>query len=455
MTLLAPPPARPNRLTYDDDLFLRTRRVLGVPLVNQTVWRLDAPLDDGARARLDSLHTGLADGPLGRVVRLPRVPGARPRWVGSTAARPLVVETAPVAPDAVLAWADRAAGTDLDPEHGPAWELRSAPLADGGTLLSYLTSHVLADGGLHVGAVTAAVHGEQLPRLPAGDVASQAPWRDDARDAAHQLRRAGAGAVRAWRQRGSAPAPTDAQQSSDTPPRTPAPGDDAPYAVPTVVVDCDAAAWQTAADRAGGSANTLLIAITVETLLACGRAVAGRPVRVAVPVSLRGPADLRSNATSGVSVTVPTEPDGRVSDLAAVRDATRTELAARAAGTRHDPLEPVKPLLQVLPDRVVARLARDNAAPLCLCSNLGTLDGGFAAPLGTPAASVLMRSVTQGASRGVMRRTRGGLSSWWSRHGDVATLSVVCLDPDLADADRLRAAVLAALGRWEVPGRAW
>ncbi|WP_036960450.1 hypothetical protein, partial [Promicromonospora kroppenstedtii] len=55
-----------NRLTYDDDLFLRTRRVLGVAVVNQTVWRIPAPLDLDA---LRALHRALAEGPLQRVVR--------------------------------------------------------------------------------------------------------------------------------------------------------------------------------------------------------------------------------------------------------------------------------------------------------------------------------------------------------------------------------------------------
>ncbi|MTB94589.1 hypothetical protein GGQ22_05800 [Nocardioides sp. zg-579] len=460
-----PAPAAANRLTYDDDLFLRTRRVLGVPVVNQTIWRVPAPLD---RDRLAALHRHLARGRLARVAVPPRVPGARPRWVRSGVVAPLVVDEAPVAPDAVLAWADAAvAGTDLDPVGGPGWALRAATTADGGTVLSFLTSHVVADGGAHLGAIVEAVRGETVPRLPVDDLAAlETTRRDDLRDAAAQVGRAARGVATAVR-RSRSPRPATplegAQRSEDTPPRRPAPGDEATYVVPTVVVDCPAEAWEAAARRHGGSANTLLIALTVEVLLATGRVEAGRPVRAAVPVNLReGAADLRSNATSGVSVAVPTtlvDGVGRVTDLAAVRDATRVELASRAAGTRHDPLEPLKPLLQVLPDRAVARLARDNAAPLCLASNLGELAEEYAAPLGARPSSVMMRSVTPGVTRGQMRRTRGGLSSWWSRHGDRATLSLVCLDPDLVPGPdgpaRLRGTVLEAFARWEVPAEAW
>lgn len=109
-------PAASNRLTYDDDLFLRTRRVLGVAVVNQTVWRLPAPLDAAA---VRVLHSGLADGPLQRVVRPGRLPGARARWSASTVSLDPAIESTPVPDDAVLAWADRQAQANLDPEHGP------------------------------------------------------------------------------------------------------------------------------------------------------------------------------------------------------------------------------------------------------------------------------------------------------------------------------------------------
>ncbi|MET0798281.1 MAG: hypothetical protein ABWY21_12890, partial [Rhodococcus sp. (in: high G+C Gram-positive bacteria)] len=63
-----------ERLTYDDDLFLRMECVLGVPVVNQIVWRFDSavPLD-----ALESMWQLLATGPLDRSVRRSAVPGAR------------------------------------------------------------------------------------------------------------------------------------------------------------------------------------------------------------------------------------------------------------------------------------------------------------------------------------------------------------------------------------------
>ncbi|MQW75111.1 hypothetical protein GHK92_04430 [Nocardioides sp. dk4132] len=456
MPLLPPPHARANRLTYDDDLFLRSRRVLGVPLVNQTVWRFPEPLDV---ARLEALHRRLATGRLARVAVAPQVPGARPHWVRSAVSAPLVVDTAPVALDGVLAWADDAARLPLDPVAGPTWALRAAPSADRGSVLSYLTSHVVADGGAHLAALSAAVRGTEEPCLPVDDVDRFAVRRrDDARDAAHQLRRTARGAAIAWRRARTPRPPVEGQVSADTPPRHPAAGDDTAYDVATAVVDCSAQDWERAAAAAGGTSNSLLVAVGVEVLLGLGRAEAGRPVRVAVPVNLRtGDADLRANATAGVSIAVATQlvgGVGRVAGLEQVRAATRRELRARSEGTRHDPLEPWQPLLQMVPDRAVARLARDQSAPLCLCSNLGELEGDYRAPLGVEPTSVAMRSVTPGATRGRMRRTRGGVSAWWSRHGARATLSLVCLDPELP-AERLTPLLVAACERWGVPATAW
>ena len=454
MPLLPPPLARANRLTYDDDLFLRSRRVLGVPLVNQTVWRFPEPVDIN---RLEALHQRLSAGRLDRVAVGPRVPGARPHWVRSGVSAPLVVDTVPVADDGVLAWADDATRLPLDPVAGPTWALRAAPTTGGGSVLSYLTSHVVADGGAHLAALSAAARGAAEPRLPRDDV-GPVRRRDDARDAAHQLRRSVRGATTAWQRARTPRPPLEGQRSADTPPRAPAPGDDAAYDVPTAVIDCSAADWERAAAAEGGTSNSLLVALGVEVLLGLGRAEAGRPVRVAVPVDLRtGSEDLRANATAGVSVAVATRlvgGVGRAAGLEQVRAATRRELRARSEGTRHDPLEPWQPLLQMVPDRAVARLARDQSAPLCLCSNLGELDEDYRAPLGVRPMSVAMRSVTPGATRGQLRRTRGGISAWWSRHGERATLSVVCLDPELP-AERLTPLVLAACARWGVPATAW
>jgi hypothetical protein len=465
-------PAASNRLTYDDDLFLRTRRVLGVAVVNQTVWRLPAPLDADA---VHALHRGLANGPLQRVVRPGRLPGARARWSASTVSLDPVVESAPVPDDAVLAWANRQAQVLLDPENGPTWALVAAPTAAGGSLLSFVTSHVVADGGMHMGALQAAVAAAAgtaagassaggppsgIQRLPKEGERIRTGLVADLRDATGQARAAVGGLRQAVRQ-GPVP-PMMAQQSADRPRPEPR-ADDAELAdPPIVVVDTDANTWHRAARAAGGTANTLLIAVCTEILLAAGAATAGMPVRVSVPVSLRGKDDLRSNATSGVSIAVdttvtpPPERAGVVADMAQIRASAAAEFRGLTSGTRVDTLGPLKPLMQMVPDAVAKRAARDATAPLCLASNLGRLPATFAAPLGTPASSVLMRGVTQGLTRGRLRQMRGGLDSWWSEHDGVATLAVLGLDDErLGDPAQVRAAIESVYARHGLPVRFW
>ncbi|MCP2264243.1 hypothetical protein ACFQHV_18015 [Promicromonospora thailandica] len=464
-------PAATNRLTYDDDLFLRTRRVLGVSVVNQTVWRLPVPLEPRA---VRALHRGLTEGPLQRVVRPGRLPGARARWSASAVSLDPAIESTPVRDDAVLAWADRQAQAHLDPEQGPTWALAAAPTVSGGSVLSFVTSHVVADGGMHVGALQAAVAaagfraddtgGFTSPsgprRLPRDGERIRTGLVADLRDATGQARAAVGGLRRAVRQ-GPVP-PVLAQQSSDRPRPEPRADDTQPAHPPVVVVDTDAATWHRTAHAAGGTANSLLIAVCTEILLAAGAATAGMPVRVSVPVSLRGKDDLRSNATSGVSITVDTtvtpapERAGVVADMAQIRASASAEFRALTSGTRVDTLGPLKPLMQMVPDAVAKRAARDATAPLCLASNLGRLPAGFAAPLGTPATSVLMRGVTQGLTRGRLRQMRGGLDSWWSEHDGVATLVVLGLDIErLGEPGQVRAAVETVYARHGLPVRFW
>lgn len=446
--------ATANRLTFDDDLFQRARRVLGIPLVNQALWRLDRPIPAD---RLADLHRRLATGPLGRRIVRSWVPGARDRWVPSDSRLPVQIDEHPLGADEIVDWAELHASSDLDPESGPAWALATAPTHDGGAVLSYIASHVICDGGAFIGSFVAAADGRDIGRLPADDPAVR--WGDDLRDGSGQLARAVAGVGRAVRTR-RAVAPTDAAQTSvQTGRRAGRPGDDIARRPATVIVDCDASRWDEVARTHGGTGNSLLVALSVEILVASGRAEAGRPVRVSLPVSRRASGDLRANATSGVTVTVDTalvDGVGRVPDLASIRSRSREAFVGLADGTRTDPLDPLKPLLQMLPDAVVARCAGAAPSPLCLSSNLGDLPSSFAHPLGVTSRSVVLRTVPQEVTPVMLRRTRGGLNTWLSRHGDSVSLVALGLDPDhFADRSDLQALVVEAFDRWGLPAKPW
>ncbi|MEP9383236.1 hypothetical protein [Nocardioides sp. KR10-350] len=443
-TLLRPAgTARANRLTFDDALFLTMRRALGVPVVTQTVWRFDTEV---AVEDVERFHRRLGHGPLNRVVVRSSVPGARDRWVRSSVTAPLVVAPEPLEPGDVMDWVERHATLDLDPERGPTWSLAVARTTTGGSVLSFLTSHVVADGSLKLAALAAAAEGRELPRLPVDDLAAiQTPLREDLADAAGQAAAAVRGLVGACRARRD-PAPEEADQKGAAPPIPPlVEGDDEPWRPATVVVDCPAVEWEAAAAAGGGTGNSLLAAVCVEVLLASGRVSAGEPVRTVLPVSTRGAGDLRSNATTGVTICVETaEADGVgvVPSLARVRAAAKAEFTALSDGTRRDPLAAIRPLLQLVPDAVVRRAATSWPSPLVLASNLGRLSPALEAPVGVPARAVVNRAIYQRGTRNAARRSRAGLSAWWDRAGDTATLCVTGADPDVFPcADVLRSLV--------------
>ncbi|WP_406692576.1 hypothetical protein REH65_12655 [Saccharopolyspora sp. ID03-671] len=428
-----------NRLTFDDDLFLRSERVLGIPVTNQSVWRFDRALDT---AELDELAHRLGTGRLGRRVVRGAVPGARARWVPSEAVPPVAVRTEPV--EDVLTWADAEAEKRLDPVRGPGWRLACAPTAAGGSVLSLVVSHVVGDGGVHVNAVVEAVRGVRAGRPAPTPVR----WWDDVRDAGGQLLRAGRGVLRAARAPKGAPLPPGTQ-TSRTRERA---GDETPARPPCAVFDCDAEAWDVAAAARGGSANTLFIAVLTEILLASGRVSPDAPIKVSLPVSTRREDDDRSNATTGVSLAV-TPAGGRVTDLAAIRAASKRAFASAA---EESPTRLLEPLVQLLPDAVVARTAENSPVPLCLCSNLGELPREFAAPTGFPATSVMMRSLTGGTSPALLRARGGGLTAWLTRTGGTLTLAVLALDPDhFPDARTLRDHAANTLATWSIPATPW
>ncbi|MEX0427146.1 hypothetical protein AB3X52_05895 [Nocardioides sp. DS6] len=430
-----------NRLTYDDELFLRMATVIGLPVVAQNAWRFPTEIPVSAVERVSA---ALARGPLNRLVVRSRVPGARSRFVRSSARAPLTVHPDRLSPDDVLAWLDSVAEIELDPVKGPGWALAMAYTTEGKTIVSFNVSHVVADGRLKHDSLAAASAGRVRPQLPVDDLAAaQVRLVDDLRDAAGMARKVYAG-LRAAR-RADPIRRIDAQTSADRPVPDPQPDDDVRHTIAKVVADCPAEDWKAAAKEAGGTANGLFIAVTVEVLLAAGIVEAGRPVAVNLPVSVRGgDDDLRANATSGVTIAVDTETRdgaGVVPDLAAVRARSKEQFTALFDGTRPDPRPWFRPLVQMLPDRVARCFATNITTPLCLASNLGTHPDTFMAPFDPDqqAESILLHAVPLGATRGQLRRQRGGVTAWWGEGNGVCSLTIHGLDPDhVRDAATLR-----------------
>jgi len=451
------PALQHNRLAFNDDMFLRIERVLGTPMVNQIVWRFDRPLE---QLDLPGFRDRLAGGPLSRLVVRSQLPAARDKWIPAPASD-RQLRFGPVLPvERFRSWIDQTGATRVDPEIGPPWVLEAVPLSDGGSAVALLTSHVVCDGTVLLPAIDAAARGEALPCLP-DDAEPYPGLRRDTSDAIEQIRSAGAGLRQAWVSRKAAadtreekavsPAPSHHNRKVTAADRV----SDIPVGAPTALIEIAAELWDDKAQILGGTRNSLLIAFTASLWAAARVIPEGSTVHVAMPVTTRTEADRRANTTVGVQVPVPLTSD-RYTDLGPVRTASREAFRRRAMGVGVNPLEPLKPLMQMLPDLVVEKMAAAVGDAGATCSNVDALPEGLRGLGGPPARTIVLRTVTQNLTPSRAKRLGPGLTVWLWAPGDVISLAVQSLDLErFADDAALRDLVGAELRRWDLPATIW
>lgn len=441
-----------NRLTADDDLFLKLHSLYPDALVNQLAWRFAEPLP---RAVLDGFHAQLATGFLSRRVVRARVPLARPYWVPSTESFPLHWDPQPVTDP--VAWFSERAHVSFDPARGLVWRLAASPTADGGTVVSLATSHVASDGGAVLYAV-----GDALERLAAGHAPTRAegsgalvggaparPLRADLGDAGHQVRAVVRGARAAVAARAvREPVRNDRADTA----RRPLPADWTPS---DVVVQCELDQWRKVAAEHGGTVNGLLVALGAGLFGRSGRLADGAELRVDIPNSMREPGDPRANATTGLPIAVRYTAAEPI-DLAAVRAAVKRAAHAYGDPATTPPLQHLQPVQMILPRAVLHRFARTAKAPECLCTNLGESARGVADFAGQRAAAVLMRPVITTNSPDLFRRVELGVNLSFCTDGEVVTLAVTGADPDrFPTRAALRAAVTTECAIWGLDPTFW
>lgn len=390
-----------NRLSVVDEIFLYRHRGLGLPTVMQGLWRTD---DTVGAPLLISLHDALSQGPLGRRVVQPRVPGARPRFEPSTVSYPLRYSPEALAADGILPWADAQTEIDVDPAHAPGWSLSAANTAAGGTAVSLVCSHVLTDARGLITAVTDALAGRV--QRPSDDRAS------DLRDALRLVGRVGKGLRHVHRRRGT----------DDTPP--PRPVRKPPR---TALIDVDADAWDSAAEAGHGTANSLFLAIVGGIARRAGIAY---PLRIAVPVDTR---DTGSDSNHVTMTSVVLDSDDTPATIRT--KATRAYRKPRESAPYGIPDE----ILQLVPDRLAARLAKGAGERDLLCSNIGRAPQSLDTFGPHPTAGLAMRAMHPGlAAAPAESSTR--LSAYLSRQSTRYTLALVALDEDhFPDRSSLRA----------------
>lgn len=330
------------RLSVVDEIFLRTHRGWGDPVVMQGLWRCPGRVEP---ALLEEVRATLAHGRLGRGVVRSRVPLARPRFVVDSSAHPIDYRT--IASSTLLEWADEQAALDVDPETGPGWRMFAAYLDDGGTVVSLVCSHVIADARGLISAIADALAGNTRPPTPDRDTS-------DVRDALALTTRvtwrtatAVAGLVRHPSRRRE----LKSAEHTSAPPRV---------SCTRVIAEIDASDWTVCAARDGGTSNSLFLSVVAEL----ARMDDTEPVALSIPMDVRS-SDGVDNAIAMVEVTVsPHDTTGHIRD--ASRAAYDTPPMSSPAGFPEE-------LLQVVPDRLAHKLASSPGERDALCSNIGRI----------------------------------------------------------------------------------
>lgn len=386
----------------DQAAFLRLRAT-GQGSVCQCTWVYDRAVD---LDELQFFNRNLGAGLLGRRIERSPVPFGRHRWVAD--GRASDIELAPLRPRSEIgAWLDNRARIRVDPESGPTFHLGVQPLADGGTAITLVASHCVADGLGLATAIAEAAKGESRD-FGYPHPHSRRRWRavsEDLYDAILSLpaviRALIATLVILLR------LSPDARNPGATPPA--ATGHDRDAELPSVTLQTDAAAWDARARELSGSSNTLFIAVAARLAQRMGRVHPdGSTVTVVLPVSERDAEDDRANALT--SITLDVDSHAVVDDISRVRADVKGRLTS--LGEQPNEMLAGLPLIPFTPRWLVRRtedIAMGTGQLPVGCSNLGNFDAVIGRIDGGEATEVSMRLAEQGVTHRRIERANGQL----------------------------------------------
>ncbi|SIR75397.1 hypothetical protein [Williamsia sterculiae] len=423
-----------RRLGVVDEIFYREHTGGGTPVVMQGLARVPhrvTPED------LADAYASLAGGPLSSGISRSRVPLARNWFHRDVIVSPLLVDDVAN----VVTWADDCARTPLDVEKGPVWELRIGHVAGGGSILSLVCAHAVADGMSMLAAAADALTSET--RAPAIRTPTAG---DDLRDAVTLARLVVGGVTRTARQLIRAPRAQRTQLvaemrasrgSTQTAGNTTAV--DPTWREATTVIDIDAVAW----DRATGAGSDADLAVVlIADLVTRVRGEPG-PLDVFVPrVARAGGVGANAVSTDAVRLRGPED----WADPTAVHGCM---LAGQSVGA---PADVPPEILQLIGPRLSRRLVPEPGAADAMVSILGDVPAGLSS-LGADGVAVRAMRPSSTPAHASARRTTADM--WLIRSADTVTLSVVAPDVTIRDRgvlDGLLAGVCAARGltvrRW-------
>ena len=415
-----------TRLAFLDQASFLRLRATGVETVGQILWVYDRPVDmDGLRRFNQNLGRGL----LGRRIERSPLPFGRHRWVAWHEPPDIDVAASPRPRAELSTWVNERAQIPVDPEHGPCWHLGVLPLDDGGTAVSLVTSHTVADGVAVSIAIGEAVKGEvrEFGYPPPRSRGQLRGLLVDARDTLRGLPevfRAFIACILILFKRGS----DNASQPKSPAPST-SPDRDEPFVVPATTLLVDLASWDARALELGGSSNSLLIALATRLAELMGRvSPTDGTVAITVPVSERSPDDTRANALTAVTLRI--DPTRATTDLQVIRNEMKQGLAALL----QNPNELLKPLpLIPLTPKWLARKMEGLALatsdlPVC-CSNLRDLDQSLARVDGADPRDISARAFNRGVTREAAERGQGELYLFSGRINGKIYISISGYEP--------------------------
>ena len=404
-------------------------RATGATSLIQCVWMYNRAINiDGLRR----FHHHLLRGRLCRRIEQSPLPFGRHRWVSPSDSSDIEIVATPRPREEFDAWLSEQANTPLHSEHGPGSQLAVLSFIDGGTGVSLVISHCIADGvGLSLALADAASgRDDVISWPPAASRRRSRALYEDARQTARELPAIGravvAAARMARRDRGDASARAKAPKVIGVP--------DERIVLPTATVFIDVSEWDARAQSLGGTSNTLLAGLAADFAQRVGRVTAGEgAVALAIPVNQRTDGDTRANAVTNVDVTV--DPTQVTTDLREVRAAIKRAL------TRHrevpDERWALLPIVPLLPKRLVRRMVSVVAGSptSVVLSNLGGIHPAVNRPDGTDADYFAMRSLYPGVTRATMHRAGGLLAVQSARINGRVFISVLAYQPGRHNSD--------------------
>lgn len=430
---------------FDQAIFV-VERATGMTDVAQYIWVYNRPIDAGA---LREFHANLQRGQLSRLIECSPVPFGRHRWVSSDHLSDIEFVPSEWAREDFDDWLGEQASTPLDAERGPGWHLAVLRFVDGGTGISLVTSHCLADGSRVNSALCAATAGVVEDSVwPSRG--SRGPWRATWEDVRHTAREtpaigwAALATIRRVRSNGHRATPGRLSGGRL------AAGEDVPIILPTAVAFVDAHVWDARAQALGGTSNTLLVGLAARLAERVGRVAADGAVELTMPVNDRFDGDTRGNAVTHLSFVIDPEPVTR--DLHELRATTKQALLRREATP--DERRALLPIVPLLPQWLIRRIVGITAvSPIGVnSSNLGHLPADVTRPDGTQADLFAVTARYPGMTQNIMHRIGGRLQLHSGRANGRVFLTVLGYEPGRVNTNEwLRQEVWAALADFELP----